>query len=120
MSLETILVDVVRDSQAPDIYGGSVATPGTIYSGLTATFNYYKRNSETRFERGGEGRAGGLGVMTRTEGVVIFDPKPSGVTILVNDRIVANPAVSGVPSALQVNSVRTYEVSLQADVEVVA
>ena len=118
MSLVPILVDVSRDTFAADIYGGEVGTPGAIYSGLSATFNYIpRRTREERFERAGDGRSGGPGVQTRTTGIVIFDPKPSGVTILVNDRIVANPAVAGVPSSLQVTGVRIYEVTLQLDVE---
>jgi hypothetical protein len=118
MSLVPMLVDVSRDAFAADVYGGEIGTPGAVYSGLTATFNYIPRRNRTeRFEKAGEGRAGGLGVQTRTLGVVIFDPKPSGVTIIVNDKIVANPTVAGVPSVLHVIGVRTYEVTLQLDVE---
>lgn len=120
MSLIPILVDVQRDVFARDIYGGEVATPGSVYTGLSATFNYYQASSQraerNRFESISQIR--GPGVLTRTVGVVIFDPAPSGVTIQVNDRIVANPAVAGVPT-LSVIAVRTYEVTLQLDVEAV-
>lgn len=110
-------VDVVRDVFVKDAYGGETATPGAVYSGLTATFNYYKKDSLSRFEGQGSGATIGPGVLTRTIGVVIFDPKPDNVTIRDNDRIVPNPAVAGVPAALGVIGVRAYEFSLQLDVE---
>jgi hypothetical protein len=122
MSLVPITVDVQRDTAAADAYGGKTLTSATIYTGLSATFNYYPsrggRAERERFESLAQIR--GPGVQTRTQGVVIFDPKPSGVTVANSDRIAPNPAVHGVPAALNVIAVREYEFTLQVDVEAVA
>lgn len=120
MSLIPFTCDIERDVTAIDDYGGETAVSGIVYSGLSVTFNYFtgggrQRGEKQRFEATSQIR--GPGLETRTLGVVIFDPKPDGVVILVDDRIVPNPAVTGIPASLEVLEIRTYEYTLQLDVE---
>lgn len=116
MGLVPITVDIRRDAAATDAYYGETLTPGTVYSGLNATFNYPSlRSREERFEATSGGGLIGPGVQTKTRGIVIFDPKPS-VTVAINDHVIPNPAVHGVPADLLVVGVREYEFTLQLDV----
>lgn len=118
MSLVKFVCDISRDTVTADAYGGETAVAANIYTGRSATFNYYTSRAQDRFESTTQIR--GPGVQTRTRGVVIFDPKPDSMSILINDRVVASPAVTGVPSSLAVIGVRTYEKTLQLDVEALA
>lgn len=120
MSLIPITADVERDLETPDAYGGEKTTAALVYTGLTCTFNYLHRLSrEERFESTSVGGIRGPGVRTRTAGTVFFErgQLPAGIDIHVNDRIRPNPAVQGLPVAFGVIGVRTYETSLQLDVE---
>lgn len=120
MSLIPFTSDIKRDTPTPTAGGGETQAESTPYSGLRCTFNYKQPKQERVALAASSRQAIGPGARTVTSGVVIFDPKPSGVTILVDDRVVPNPAVAGVPSALDVVGVRTYETTLQLDVEAVA
>lgn len=114
MSLVAVTVDIERDTETDDGYGGVTLVSATVYSNLRAWINYIIPRSVERSES--SGGASGPGVSTQTRCVVKFEPIPSSVTIAVNDRIV-------VESTLEewlVTGIRTYEFTLQCDVERVA
>jgi len=120
MSLIPFICSVERDTVTLDDYGGETAVSATIYSGLSATFNYLKQTSmrTSRHESFGGGTRS-PGVQTKNAGVVFFDPWPNGLEILEDDRIVASGNPTDVPGVLNVIGVRGYENELQLDVEVV-
>lgn len=118
MSLIPFTFRVERDTVTDDVYGGETVVAANVYTGLTGTFNFYRKDSTRRFESGGGTGERGPGVQTQDIGVVIMDPKPTNTTILINDRIVASSSGSGVPGNLAVIGVREYEVTLQLDAEV--
>lgn len=116
MSLISLLVDVERDIETEDDYGGLMDVPKTVYSGLSCTINYAHREVNERSESSTQGRAAGPGVMTRTKARAKFEPKPDAV-FAVNDRLIEQE--SG--RVWSVTGVRpTYEFTLQLDLEIVA
>lgn len=116
MSLVPVTVNVLRYAEAADAYGGAVQTASTVYSSLLATFNFYNPRNIDRLESANQGR--GAGVQTRTEGVIIFDPKPDWIdlTVSAGDRVnITSGDYSG--TSWQVTGVREYEFTMQLDVE---
>jgi hypothetical protein len=111
MSLVAITVDIARQQGDLDAYGGKSDAWTTKYSDLPALFNYPARVAVSRYESG-PGGASGPGVTTRTTGIIVFEPIPANTTILVNDRV----SIDG-GDKYKVIGVRTYEYTLQLDVE---
>lgn len=120
MSLNPLTVDILSDAVTEDDGGGEAVTPATIHSGLSVTISYPDKSSVNRFETAG-GNTQGPGPLTKSERVVFIDPWDGTVLIERNDRVVPNPAVSWLPSELNVVAVRPYEDGsageLQLDVE---
>jgi hypothetical protein len=118
MSLIPFTCDIQRDTVTVNAVGGEAVVSATIYTGLSATYNYYPtRGGRAERERmESMNNRDGPGLQTRTQAVVIFDPKPS-VDMRFNDRVVPNPAVHGIPASVLVIGIRNYEVTLQLDVE---
>lgn len=109
MSLVSVTVDIIRDAEVDDDYGGVTAAEYYAYRSLPATINYPTPRAVERSESTG---AGGPGVRTQTRGIVKFEPKPEA-TVLVNDRVY----VQETAERHLVIGVRSYEYTLQLDVE---
>jgi hypothetical protein len=111
MSLVPVTVNVERDTETDDGYGGVTASSVTVYSALQAWLNYSTAQANIRAEAGAA-TAQGPGVVTRYLGVVKFEPKPA-ITVRENDRVYV-PATG---ERHKVVGVRSYEFTLQLDVE---
>lgn len=121
MSLDTLTVDIQRDTATVTSYGGESYTSVTIYSGLAVTINYPNLNAVSRHETP-SGNILGAGPRTKSDRVVFLDPWDGSVFIRVNDRVVPNPTRNELPSAFKVVAVRPYyddggAGELQLDVE---
>lgn len=112
MTLETVTVNIERDTETDDGYGGVTAVSANVYAGLKATINFPTGESNRRAESGAQG-AVGPGVVTRYTVVVKFEPYPTGKTFRVNDRVYV-PATG---ERYKVVAVRPYTYTLQLDAE---
>lgn len=113
MSLEPITVDIQRDVITADAFGGETAVSSTVYSGLSVTIGYPSKNAVQRFEPQ-------PGAQTKSDRVVFLDDWDGTVALLVNDRVVPNPAIATLPASFNVIAVRPYDGQVQWDVEDVA
>lgn len=113
MSLVPVTVDIERDIEIDDAYGGVTVVPQTLYVGLIAWVNFANRRPNERSESTQQHGAAGPGVVTRTRAFAKFEPRPN-IDTKVNDRLV----VHGGDSWLVVG-IRPYEYTLQLDLDLV-
>lgn len=108
MSLNSITVDIHRYTTASDAGGGETLTDSTVYTGLNASISFKDLSSIYRFEKAG---TEGIGPGALVEGlrVVFIDNWDGTEDIHQSDRVVPNPIVNWLPSALDVVDVRKYE-----------